>query len=82
MGRAVIGSGMGLERILDAFEVWAMEVQELARGIRDILFPVGEKGMYFSEGLEVYDKILNLFYVHADLLQADMGARESQPLEV
>ncbi|KAL0631052.1 hypothetical protein Q9L58_010091 [Maublancomyces gigas] len=74
MGRAPIGSGLGLERILDAFDDWAMELQVLARGIRDILFPVGEEVMRFPKGMEVHDKILNLFQLHADLLQADMGA--------
>lgn len=68
MGRAPIGSGMGLERILDEFEAWAMEVRVLARGIRDILFPVRPEGRYFSEGLEVYDQMLDLFRMHANML--------------
>lgn len=65
VGRAAEGSGLGPERILEWFEDWAVEVQPLARGIKDILFPVGEQGMYFSEGLEIYDKILNLLQVTA-----------------
>lgn len=74
MGRAAAGSGMGLERILEEFEDWALELQVLARRIRDVLFPLGKEGMFFSTGMEVYDKILGLLQVHADMLQADTGA--------
>lgn len=66
MGRAGMGSGLGLERLLEKFEDWAMVLHGLARGIRDVLFPVIGGTMGFSEGLEVYDEILNLFQEHAE----------------
>lgn len=67
MGRASLGSGLGLERLLDQFEDWAIMLRSLARGIRDLLFPLDDKwAMGFAEGLDVYDEMLKLFQMYAD----------------
>lgn len=67
MVRAPLGSGLGLERLLDQFEDWAIMLRSLARGIRDILFPTDDKStMGFAEGLGVYDEMLKLFQMYAD----------------
>lgn len=66
MGRAAIGSGLGLERILEKFEGWAIVLHGLARRIRDILFPIVGETMGFSEGLGVYSEILKVLQEHVD----------------
>lgn len=62
MGRATAGSRQGLERILGSFEGWAMELKDLVRSFRDILFPITVDGVRtFSESSGLYREILKLF---------------------
>lgn len=69
MGRATVGSRQGLERILGAFEGWAIELKGLARAFRNILFPVSVDGeMKFSESVGVYSEVLKLLEECADMI--------------
>lgn len=55
--------------VLSVFEAWVVDLQDLARRFRDILFPVIGGVTHFSEGLSVYNYILDLLREHVERLQ-------------
>lgn len=71
MGRAPVGSGQGLERILITFEDWAVELKEMTRGFRDLLFPLDiNQAMSFSKSPAIYEEVLKLLEEHINILKA------------
>lgn len=73
IGRATVGSRQGLERILGAFEGCAMELKELVRSFRNILFSItGGWVRTFAESSGMYRAILKLFEDYVQMMNGLM----------